>query len=467
MTYHFLFLCMNIFMMTGGLTFGWWSYDWSLNYDQVDETPAYEHWAYFVRCGYLILFPYLFLSIMYQWFKSPFHKEPEQPVIPFSSQVNELDGSVSNRPKLFYRYVTRGLDPTLVLKNADILFEILTHSASLPFQIEIVSDNPIIVDDPERYRVLVVPDSVLLTDDRNDTTLYKARALHYANSISTANELTDWIVHLDEETRLIDRTVYEIERHCMQNPANAIGQGCIVYYPLDGQFLSTCHVLNTLADSLRVSDDFGKFRFQFERQACWSGMKGSFIVIQVWNEKRTGFNYGRPGSITEDCFFAMKAFDAGASFRFIHGTMYEKSPFTFVDFLKQRRRWLTGLRLVYSDDRIRFGTRIWLRLLVYLWMISSFSILLLISYWIEYRDKNVYIELLLGWTVSLYVLMYLNGFFITLANMPAVYRPSRWKIMALLILQFILVPYYSLLEAMAVIFTVCRRETGFHVVQKK
>jgi egghead protein (zeste-white 4 protein) len=469
----FWFLVMNLLTMGGGLLFGWWSYDWSLNYDEVDETPALTHGLYYARCGYLILWPYLFCTIMYHWWRSPFLSDPVQPIVTTADgDPGPVDGQHSiegppARPKLFYRFVTRGTEPSLVLKNAELLHQVLTQAASLPFQIEIVTDTPIFVEDPETYRILLVPASYELRDASGDVTLFKARALHYANTVSSANELTDWIVHLDEETRLLDRTVYEIELHCINHPSNAIGQGPIVYMPLDRQYVSTCHLFNTLADSIRVSDDYGKFRWQFDRQSCWSGMKGSFIVIQVWNEKRTGFNHGRPGSITEDCFFAMKAFDQGASYRFIKACMFEKSPFTWIDFVKQRRRWLTGLRLVYSDPRIRSGTRIWLRLVVYLWTCSSLSALLLVSYIIEFRDKNIYIELALGWTLSMYVLMYLNGFYITLANTPVEYQPSRLKRWAMALLQVGFVPYFSLLEATAVVFTTIRPDrAGFHVVAK-
>ena len=38
--------------------------------------------------------------------------------------------------------------------------------------------------------------------------------------------------------------------------------------------------------------------------------------------------------------------DQGYTFDFIEGEMHEKSPFTFKDFIKQRKRWIQGFYLV-------------------------------------------------------------------------------------------------------------------------
>ena len=38
----------------------------------------------------------------------------------------------------------------------------------------------------------------------------------------------------------------------------------------------------------------------------------------------------------------MVAMDNGHTFDFIEGEMLEKSPFTFKDFFKQRKRWMQG-----------------------------------------------------------------------------------------------------------------------------
>jgi len=59
--------------------------------------------------------------------------------------------------------------------------------------------------------------------------------------------------------------------------------------------------------SIRVGDDFGKFRLQYESQSPWIGMHGSFVVCSNAVERAVGFNHGIRGSITEDAYFALVA----------------------------------------------------------------------------------------------------------------------------------------------------------------
>jgi len=40
------------------------------------------------------------------------------------------------------------------------------------------------------------------------------------------------------------------------------------------------------------------------------------------------------------------------------GEMWEKSPFTLSDFIKQRKRWLQGILLVVHDRRLPIRVRI-------------------------------------------------------------------------------------------------------------
>ena len=132
-----------------------------------------------------------------------------------------------------------------------------------------------------------------------------------------------------------------------------IGQGVIMYGtervgPIQ-------HYLTTLADNIRVADDFGKFRFQYEFHEPWIGMHGSFVVCQNKVEQDVGFDHGLAGSITEDAYFALAARAIGVKFSWINSLCYEQSPFGFMDFVQQRRRWYGGLWLVCRAKEIRFA----------------------------------------------------------------------------------------------------------------
>jgi beta-1,4-mannosyltransferase len=71
------------------------------------------------------------------------------------------------------------------------------------------------------------------------------------------------------------------------------------------------------------------------------------LFPQLQAEREVSFDNGIDGSVAEDCFFAMRAFSKGYTFNFIEGEMYEKSPFTMLDFLQQRKRWLQVMKHTY------------------------------------------------------------------------------------------------------------------------
>ena len=108
-----------------------------------------------------------------------------------------------------------------------------------------------------------------------------------------------------------------------------------------------------MADSFRVADDYGKLRCQFTYfNKPIFGWKGSYVVCNAGAERKITFDWGLEGSKAEDCFFGMIALDRGYTFDFIEGEMHEKSPFTIIDFVKQRKRWIQGFYLVCASQQI-------------------------------------------------------------------------------------------------------------------
>jgi beta-1,4-mannosyltransferase len=96
--------------------------------------------------------------------------------------------------------------------------------------------------------------------------------------------------------------------------------------------------------------------------------------LQVYAERDVSFDNGPDGSVAEDCFFAMKAFSKGYSFDWIEGEMYEKSPFTLMDFIQQRKRWLQGILLVVQSKEIPFRYKMFLTISVYSWCLMPLAI---------------------------------------------------------------------------------------------
>lgn len=238
-------------------------------------------------------------------------------------------------PFLCFRTVTRGLFPELVKGNAFRNRDLCLKMGLKNFHVEILTDSYLgnLLNEPH-VKQTVVPDGYATPKG----TKYKARALQYAleGHVNTLGD-TDWIVHLDEESLLTPNSVRGILNFAADG-RHHIGQGLIMY--------ANEHVVNwltTCMDAYRVADDLGKLKFQLkDLHRVILDWKGSFLMCQAGVENLVSFDHGPAGSITEDIFFGLKATTMGFSFGYIEGEVWEKSPFTLVDFMKQRKRWVEG-----------------------------------------------------------------------------------------------------------------------------
>jgi egghead protein (zeste-white 4 protein) len=260
--------------------------------------------------------------------------------------------------RMYFRIVTRGMHPRLVRENALCAIRVLDACLDKhKYCLEVVTDNAIDAfpflqehfqsihadfDLAFSFREIVVDAQFKCMSGAK----YKARALQYAILNSNAGR-TDWIVHLDEETKFDADTVRQCLHHCLREDLELasgkktfgnVGQGVIIY----GAQLTIENYITTLADSIRVGDDFGKFRLQYQSHYPWIGMHGSFVVCSNAVEREISFDHGLSGSITEDAYFALAAWARDIKFSWVDGFMYEQSPFTLKDFCMQRRRWFGG-----------------------------------------------------------------------------------------------------------------------------
>jgi egghead protein (zeste-white 4 protein) len=285
----------------------------------------------------------------------------------------DLQNSPLLGPQIRIRVVTRGDYPELVRTNVKRNLETCAKVGLNNFQIEIVTDKPISISGlpTNMVREVVVP-----SDYRTKTgALYKSRALQYALE-PDVNQLSseDYIVHLDEETLLTENSVRGILNFVHANEYD-IGQGLITYANE-----TIVNYITTLADSMRVGVDLGCLRFCLKKfhQSPFL-FKGSFVVCRAGCEFDVTFDNGRAGSIAEDTYFAMLATSKNKKFGWIEGEMWEKSPFTLTDFIKQRKRWLQGIFLVVHDGRLPIRVRIGLAIALYSWVtlpITSLNVIL-------------------------------------------------------------------------------------------
>ncbi|XP_044750009.1 beta-1,4-mannosyltransferase egh [Coccinella septempunctata] len=365
-----------------------------------------------------------------------------------------LKGSPLLAPFVCFRVVTRGDFPHLVRTNVNRNKNKCIDAGLENFLIQVVTDKPIGLEQDKRVQEIVVP-----TTYRTKTgALFKARALQYCleDDVNILND-TDWLVHLDEETILTENSVRGILNFVMDGK-HQFGQGLITYANEE-----VVNWITTLADTFRVTDDMGKLKFQFRmfHKPLFS-WKGSFVVTQVGAERAVSFDNGIDGSIAEDCFFAMRAYEKGYSFNFIEGEMWEKSPFTLWDFIQQRKRWLQGIFLVVHSKQIPFKNKILLAISCYSWMTMPLSLSNLVLASRYPIPCNPLVDFLCAFIGAVNMYMFIFG----VIKSFTIYRIGLARYMLCLVAAFFVIPFNMVIENIAVIWGVFGRKHAFYVVNK-
>lgn len=187
------------------------------------------------------------------------------------------------------------------------------------------------------------------------------------------------------------------------------------------------------------------------------------MVTKFQAERHVSFENGLDGSVAEDCYFAMRAFSKGYTFNFIEGEMWEKSPFTLLDCLRQRKRWLQGIFLVVHSRHIPMSCKFFLSLSLYAWMTMPICLTNLVfattyplpsSYWSNFLSTFI-------GAASFY--MYIFGVFKSFD--PARYGLGRYSL--LLVGALLTIPFNVIIESTAVIWGLCSNKHQFYVVQKQ
>ncbi len=395
-------------------------------------------------------FPYLAINICGLFFGHPFYND---------ESVGDLNRWIGPK-RVIFRIVTRGKTPQLVQRTIDSALRVLQPLSSGTYHIEVVTDASNNLTPNPNVTEIVVPPSF------ECTTKYKGRALQYALYESDAHD-KDWLVHLDEETSFDVHTLKYILQYICNEDENRgkkfprIGQGVITYG--HQRPISLCHTITTLADSIRVTDDFGRFRLQFVFGTSLFGMKGSYIIIRNDLEKFISFDHGPKSSVTEDAFFALYARSRHIGFRFVKGFMYERSPFTLMDFVKQRKRWFIGLTATITAGKIPIWYRKELILCMIIWVLQPLAYI-----WIVINFCRTYDYLNPEWApfaqliLNPFTFIYQLGFMLSLNRSE--YKIHEYAILC--VLQTILIPLFSVMEFAGILYAFATWDMGFFIVQK-
>jgi hypothetical protein len=283
------------------------------------------------------------------------------PPLPWSlfCKPEELQDLRQTDEKVCIRFVTRGDNPRALahaVRRCQIAIDGRKHTC-VDVDIEVVTDT--LVPDLQVSQI-VVPSKKDYQTAKG--TLYKARALLYANEASNLGD-NDWILHMDEEST-IDECSLDVVLGWLLAPdrkTTDIAQGLISYNNV-AAFEGFQHYICTVADSVRVADDLFRFQLQYDLfGSAPFGVHGSFLFLNNGFERKVGLDLGPELSVTEDSAFAFKTLAQGSTFHYLQAEVYEQSPTTFADLCHQRARWMRGLWFIVlfeRDNCIRSRNRI-------------------------------------------------------------------------------------------------------------
>lgn len=414
----------------------------------LDPFVTYGTWAtvvlYVLRFLTFVPMPqaiFNFLGLLF------FNTHPQKP---------KLKTSTLFGPFICFRIVTKGTFPELVRKNAQRNIDICSRIGLDNYIVEVVTDMAVNLPKSPRLREIIVPTSY----QSKNCTLYKARALNYCLEPGV-NMLADndWIIHLDEETLVTEASVIGIVNFINEGKYN-FGQGVITY--ANEEIVSW---ITTMADLVRVGMDFGMIRFtlKYLHRPVFS-WKGSFIVSNAGIERQITYDFGLEGSIAEDCFFALTAWKEGHKFGFVEGEMWEKSTFSAIDYIYQRKRWVQGIYNVFFSAQVPCRYKFGIGLMLLSWFLMPFTVTNIVLVPLcplpMWRSANILCAFMGAVMLFLFIFGAIKSF-----------SPRRmgWpKYIFLCFLPIAVVPVCMFLETVGVILAFrARKNHSFHIVNKQ
>lgn len=356
-----------------------------------------------------------------------------------------------------FRIVTRGDQPATVIATVWSVVESMQARPLFHYRVEVVGDMPIEgLPNHRAVHPIVVPEDY---QTMNGAT-HKARALHYGLTVSPIPD-TAWIMHLDEESHVTEGLIVGIRQAVTEEEASGkllIGQGLVTYH----RDLASNKVYS-MADSIRVGDDLGRFHLQYRLHEILFGMHGSFLLVRSDIERRVDFDFPPEACTTEDTTWALRRMAAGSRFRWVEGTVVEQSPSSFRDFVRQRRRWFTGMWWAARMTPVPAKYRRSLWFAMFLWTVGwtgfAYSMLHVLSGVVVPRALALTGDAIF----AVYLTNYLLGLWVSLSTRDGMRALRR---IGYFVAQAALIPVFTVIEASAVVYSLVKPERRFHVVQK-
>lgn len=222
--------------------------------------------------------------------------------------------------------------------------------------------------------------------------------------------------------------------------------------------------MNTLGDSTRASHDLGSLRFSLKYlHKAIINFKGSFFVCQHGVEKSVTFDHGLEGSITEDSYFVIKASNQGYSFDWIEGEMFEQSPFTFMDIIRQRRRWHQGAYYIAFSTNLKrdlSGTSYMMQFFFsFISTIGTVSFLLSLFYPVSFHPADLCFEsVVIAGELYFYLFGLTKNF-----NLKELSYSTK---VVIFLSSPILVHYIDICNTLGFMWSLLTSKSDFHIVKK-
>jgi egghead protein (zeste-white 4 protein) len=302
---------------------------------------------------------------------------------------------------------------------------------------------------------------------------FKARANHYAHErrVTEGEDRDDlWVLHMDDDTAVGPDTAAAIAQFVNRQrrageAAKHLAQG-ILTYPRE----NAVNWLTWMADAVRPSDDFTRFRALTGAGTPVAGLHGELLLLRGSVEARIGWDFG-PRTLVEDAEFALAfcRLYPGRSDWF-NGRSYGASPATVRDFVRQRERWAWGLVQLALNRRIPLRHRLFLGWCVLTWVLGPLQhlgVVLGVAWALGARTSPVTETVLLLWITNFaYVIWsYWEGLRL---NALSSRRPGRRWFEPFL--GVLLIPLFALLEGIGglrgLLKFLTRRENTFTVIAK-
>ena len=368
---------------------------------------------------YLLSLPYVILGI---W--GLLTRTPPLP----SQQLRALD-------RLIICLVTKGSNPEVVLRTYRRLLPLCGSDVKLC----VVSDIPV-----------PVPHLLVPSGFRTRRARYKARALEYFRQQQRFGP-GDWVLHLDEESMLDADGLRACQQFCRRSPYQ-YGQGPIFYN--NHEFWR--YPVIAAADCIRAADDVAKFHLQLARlRRPIFGLHGSFLLVKGSLEDE--ITWDLDGSLVEDYAFALECMRRGLGVGEVAGIVREQSTRTVVDFLRQRRRWLVGIRGLSRKSP-------WVALWTWLWSLSPLVRTAVLVDVLTGHDVPLSLVVVRDIITATFLYLYLLGSVIQDVDRRTRVARLVWHAFV----TGILFPVSYTLESIAALWSLVSREPriGFQIVQK-